>query len=153
MRPTLFEAEETRGEELRELVCGNPSIFGRLVAVSTLREISPGGLAARFAPSDIQQALGVLHRDIFVAWLNLSLKQQKADLAIYLARIGERPSALAGLLARIQSLIPLDSGDAERRLFMEDMAVAYALFCPEWSREPAMAPPPAVIERDAARAA
>jgi hypothetical protein len=143
MRPTCFEVEETRSDELRDLVCGNPSLFGRLVAVSTLRDISPEGLTARYAPSEIQQTLRELHLDIFVSWLNLSLKQQKADLAIYLARIGARPIALSGLLARIQTLVPPDADQSQRNLFLEDMAVAYALFCPEWDREPAVAAPSA----------
>jgi hypothetical protein len=137
MRLTYLEEEDTRREALEDLVCASPSIFGRLVAIATLREISPPGLAASYTPSEIKEIVNGLHRDIFTSWLNLSLKQQKADITIYLARIGVRPIALSALLARIQTLIPPDADEPQRQLFLEDMAIAYALFSPDWEREPA----------------
>ena len=143
MKPTDFETGDTRAEELHDLVCASPSIFGRLVAIATLREINPSGLAVHFAPSEVYQMLNELHRGVFISWLNLSLKQQKADLNIYLARIGAQPIALSGLLARIHTLIPPDADAPQRELFLEDMAIAYALFCPEWEREPAIQGPAA----------
>jgi len=137
MRPTDFETGISRSEELEDLVCASPSIFGRLVAIATLREINPSALTIRLAAFEIQQVLNELHRSVFISWLNLSLKQQKADLSIYLARIGAQPIALSGLLARIHSLIPPEADTPQRELFLEDMAIAYALFCPEWEKEPA----------------
>jgi len=137
MRTIEFGEDGTRTEALRDLVCVCPSIFGRLVSVATLREINPSGLVGLGSPCSLQENVAGLHQDLFSSWLNMSLKQQKADMAIYLARIGTRPIALSSLLARIQTLIPAEALDTERHLFLEDMALVYTMLCPEWEKEPA----------------
>ena len=147
MSPTYSEVEETRSEELREMLCTSPSLFGRLVAIATLRDFNPRGLEVRRSPGEFQRTVNALHRNTFISWLNLSLKQQKADLTIYLSRIGTNPRALASLLSRVESLIPPDATESERDLFVGDISIAYAMFRPEWEKEPASQGEPEIVEQ------
>jgi hypothetical protein len=65
-----------------------PSVFGRLVYLSSLRSGTSGryehhGLAMTFGEEESHLALSASHQETFAAWLSFSLEQQKADLDLY----------------------------------------------------------------------
>src|SRR5215204_3664782 len=65
-----------------------PSVFGRLIYLSSLRGLNSGvyehhGLSLVFGPRAANEALKQSHDDVFREWLNFELHQQKADLDVY----------------------------------------------------------------------
>src|SRR6266851_3629956 len=69
-----------------------PSVFGRLVYLSSLRNTVSGkyehhGLALMFGEADARRALRKSHTRAFTEWLGFNLEQQKADLDLYLSTV------------------------------------------------------------------
>src|SRR5579864_8729114 len=66
-----------------------PSVFGRLVYLSSLRNQNTGayehhGLALVFGPEESNRALKKSHSQAFAEWLSFDIEQQKADLDLYI---------------------------------------------------------------------
>jgi hypothetical protein len=106
-----------------------PSLFGRLVYLSSLRSGNTGryehhGLAAKCGDDEIShRALFQSHYETFATWLGFSLEQQKADLDLYLsALIPDRASIVDTWLrlAPYRNLVPASARDSERHLFAAD---------------------------------
>ena len=114
-------------EELRDAVLCSPSILGRLIAVAGLRDRETGQyrheLAARFGTGEVDWALRELHRQIFLGWLNFSLRQQTADLNLYLPSADADEAVLAKLYASAETWIPPACAAVERELFLSDLCV------------------------------
>ena len=106
-----------------------PSVFGRLVYVSSLRNPNNGryehhGLALIFGEEDANKALKKSHIDIFNAWLTFSLDQQKADLDVYLSGLPDKRDVVLEnwiKLAPYRNLIPGSVRGVERRLYISDL--------------------------------
>src|ERR1700719_3023497 len=69
-----------------------PSVFGRLVYLSGLRNMNSGryehhGLALVFGEDEANRALKKSHLQAFQEWLGFNLEQQKADLDLYLSSV------------------------------------------------------------------
>src|SRR4051812_3901429 len=69
-----------------------PTLFGRLVFLSTLRDTNTGvynhyGFAQRVGEETADAALRQSHWQSFSEWLSFSLEEQKADLDLYLSSI------------------------------------------------------------------
>ena len=106
-----------------------PSVFGRLVYVSSLRNPNNGhyehhGLALIFGEEDANKALKKSHLDLFAAWLTFSLDQQKADLDIYLSGLPDKREVVLEnwiKLAPYRNLIPGSVRGVERKLYINDL--------------------------------
>jgi len=127
MSEQLSELEDPYSAQLDDLVRGESSVFGRLVAICSLRDLTPSRPGSEAAPW-IQQAVRRLHQRFFALWLHLSLEEQTADLTTYLWRIGAGPEAVAELVADSMALAPEESMEAERGLFAHSLTVLYTLF-------------------------
>jgi|SRR5271165_4594894 len=106
-----------------------PSVFGRLVYVSSLRNPNNGryehhGLALIFGAEDANKALKKSHLQIFDEWLTFNLEQQTRDLEIYLDGLPD-PRALVLenwiKLSPYRNLIPASVRGVERRLYITDL--------------------------------
>jgi hypothetical protein len=105
-----------------------PSVFGRLVYLSSLRGGASGryehhGLAMTFGEEKSHEALAQSHRETFAAWLAFSLEQQKADLDLYLAALIPDRAAIVDNWLRLgpyRNVAPPSARESERQLFAAD---------------------------------
>ena len=106
-----------------------PSVFGRLVYVSSLRNPNNGryehhGLALIFGHDDANKALKKSHIQLFAEWLTFNLEQQKADLDLYLSGLPDNREIVLEnwlKLAPYRNLIPSSVRGIERRLYITDL--------------------------------
>jgi hypothetical protein len=106
-----------------------PSVFGRLVYVSSLRNPNNGryehhGLALIFGESDANKALRKSHLKLFSEWLTFNLEQQKSDLELYLSGLPDKREIVLEnwvRLAPYRNLIPSSVRGVERRLYISDL--------------------------------
>jgi hypothetical protein len=105
-----------------------PSLFGRLVYLSSLRSENTGtyehhGLAIKFGEDEAHSALLQSHNETFAGWLGCSLEQQKADLDLYLAALTSNRAAIVDTWLRLgpyRNLVPAGARESERQLFAAD---------------------------------
>jgi hypothetical protein len=106
-----------------------PSVFGRLVYISSLRNPNNGryehhGLALIFGEEDANKALRKSHLQIFAEWLTFNLEQQKVDLDVYIEGLPDDRATVVEnwiKLAPYRNLIPGLARRVERRLFIADL--------------------------------
>jgi hypothetical protein len=106
-----------------------PSVFGRLVYLTSLRDANSGryehhGLALVFGEDEANRALKKSHSQTFREWLTFNLPQQKADLDLYLSGVVEdRRTVLAHWLdlTPYRNLIPSSIRGLERRVYFSDL--------------------------------
>ncbi len=123
------------GELWRRTLSRIPTLFGRLVYLSSLRNGNSGtyehlGFAQRFTKADAARTLKLSHEASFADWLSFSIEEQKADLDRYLVELDEdRATVLANwrLVPPFANLIPASARQAERDLFLGDMLLVMAL--------------------------
>jgi len=112
-----------------------PTLFGRLVYLSSLRDSNSGsyehyGLAQVFGAREADRTLRQSHTQAFASWLNLNLEQQKSDLEDYLAGLEEDIDAILAnwiRLAPYRNLIPARAREVERQLYLTDLEVVLEL--------------------------
>jgi len=112
-----------------------PTIFGRLVYLSSLRDSNSGtyehyGLAQVFGGKEADRTLRQSHAQAFSEWLNLSLEQQKNDLEEYLSGLEEDVDAILATwirLAPYRNLVPARAREVERQLYLSDLEVVLEL--------------------------
>jgi len=112
-----------------------PTLFGRLVYLSSLRDTNSGiyehyGLAQIFGGKDADRTLRQSHAQAFSAWLNLNLEQQKSDLEEYLSGLEEDVRSILATwirLAPYRNLIPARAREVERHLYLTDLEVVLEL--------------------------
>jgi hypothetical protein len=105
-----------------------PTVFGRLVYLSSLRDPNTGryehaGLAQMFGDRDADNALRQSHSQTFSEWLCFDLEQQKADLDFYLSALLDRRKVIVDTWARLKpyrNLVPTSAGAAEIQLYLTD---------------------------------
>jgi hypothetical protein len=118
-------------EALSEALFDDPSLFGRLIAIAALRDISDGTykhrLSERFGQKEVDKVLQELHGKVFFALLNLSLRQRMADLAVYFNGEPGRDAKLTGLQEFGEQAIPASAKDNERSLFIHELGIAQSL--------------------------
>ena len=106
-----------------------PSVFGRLVYLSSLRNVNNGryehhGLTLLFGEDEANRALRKSHASVFVEWLTFNLEQQKADLELYFSGLNEDVRTVLETWAKLapyRNLIPSAVRGGERRLFVGDL--------------------------------
>ena len=114
----------------------SPSTFGRLVLLADLRDHDTDPLAVElYGKAQIDAALERKHREIFFAWLCLSLAVQMEEVAHYLAdQAGIRDETIAQLVHRwtqeklYEMLRPTVASEPERELFSSDLRAILHLF-------------------------
>ena len=125
-----------------------PTLFGRLVYLSSLRNQTSGlyehhGLSQMFGEEQAGETLRRSHTQVFQDWLCLNLEQQKADLQEYLAELPGSPAAALDAwlrLAPYRNLAPASAQDVEKQLYLSDLEMLLALIkreCGAVSPDPA----------------
>jgi hypothetical protein len=124
-----------------------PSTYGRLVYLSSLRDLNSGGtyehngLSLMFGDAEAVAAIVRSHEEAFAEWLNFPLEQQKADLDLYVASLSSNRSAVVEAWLRVaphRNLVPSSARGSERALFSNDFNLVlealrreYALAAPD----------------------
>jgi hypothetical protein len=106
-----------------------PSVFGRLVYLSGLRNPNSGrydhhGLALVFGADDSNRALKKSHTQVFAEWLSFNLEQQMADLNLYLSDLPEDKKTVLQAwtkLAPYKNLLPSNAKPVEKRLYLSEL--------------------------------
>ncbi|HTR36051.1 MAG TPA: hypothetical protein VMH80_09130 [Bryobacteraceae bacterium] len=112
-----------------------PSVFGRLVYLSSLRNPNNGryehyGLALVFGEDEANRALRKSHRQTFSEWLAFNLEEQKADLDLYISGLEEKKRTVVETwmkLAPYRNLIPASVKGVERKLYITDLTALLEL--------------------------
>jgi hypothetical protein len=119
------------GELWRHTVARIPTLYGRLVYLSSLRNQHTGnyehhGLSQMCGQEEAAQALSQSHAQVFQDWLCLNLEQQKADLDEYLEELpGDTAAVLDTWVSAMpyRTLVPPAAHDVERQLYLTDFAM------------------------------
>ena len=117
-----------------------PSVFGRLVYLSSLRNVNTDkyehhGFALLFGEKQADRTLRQSHVQAFSEWLNFDLEEQKADLDLYLSSLGGDKRAIVEAwlrLAPYRHLIPSSARHAERELYLSDFKLLLELLKNEY---------------------
>jgi hypothetical protein len=105
----------------RNLLRQIPTVFGRLVFLSSLRDPETGryvhaGLSRMLGTEEAERTLCRSHHQVFSQWIASSLEEQKNDLDEYL-----RSEKDADLFHRYRDLPPASARDVERQLYLTDL--------------------------------
>ena len=122
-RIRLHEVDEPEG-----------SLFGRMLEYATLRR-DVGNPCAPEVQAERQAELLRLHRQAFIDWLALPLREQRNDLLLYFACIPDRRILLADLIEFGTAAIPPERRDVESQFFILDLATVQSLLMTETSYE------------------
>jgi hypothetical protein len=137
--PDGRSSREPAGDLWRHTLARIPTLFGRVLYISSLRNPASGayehpGLTQMVGEEEAVETLRRSHARIFQDWLCLSLEQQKADLQEYLADTPNPAAMLADWTASSagQSWAPPTAQDAERLLFVGDLEILLAMLRREY---------------------
>lgn len=117
-----------------------PSMFGRLVYLSALRNANTGryehhGLAAHYGDEESDRVLRESHLKSFLDWISYPIEEQKADLDLYFSSLdGPRRSVIEtwSRMPPYRSFVPASARDVERHLFLADLDVLLELLRNEY---------------------
>ncbi|HTT60281.1 MAG TPA: hypothetical protein VMG35_00520 [Bryobacteraceae bacterium] len=144
MNPGQFGPEnrsrrEPAGDLWRHTLARIPTLFGRMLYLSSLRNKSDGayqhpGLAQMVGDEEAGQTLLRSHTRVFQDWLCLNLEQQKADLEEYLAETANPAATLADwtATAEYKGWAPSTAQEVECRLFVGDLETLFAVLKREY---------------------
>jgi hypothetical protein len=107
-----------------------PSLFGRLITISSLRENTHrhgNALMKCFGEGAFDSLLQHLHLRVFTAWIGLSLRRQKADIEVFLDSVADKDDAVGRLQQTAKWIIPSMAQETEQNLLLQDLAVIHAL--------------------------
>jgi hypothetical protein len=113
-----------------------PSVFGRMVYVSSLRNPNNGryehhGLALIYGEEDANKALRKSHLRIFNEWLTFNLQQQRQDLIEYVLDLPDDRATVIETwikLSPYRNMVPGSVRGVERKLFIKDLTLLLELF-------------------------
>ncbi len=105
------------------------TLFGKIVYLSGLRDANSGayqhfGLAQRYSTGEADRILRESHERVFSEWLNSPLEQQRDDLEEYLGSLEDDRETILRTwltLAPYSNLIPINTREAERLLYISDL--------------------------------
>jgi hypothetical protein len=124
----------------RNTLSGIPSVFGRLVYLSAMRDPNTGrywhsGLEQVFGEKESDRALRQSHTEAFSEWLCYDLEQQKADLELYLSGLPEKRSRIVETWARLKpyrNLVPTSAVTTQVELYLVDLETLLQLLKNEY---------------------
>jgi hypothetical protein len=98
-----------------------PTVFGRLVYMSSLRDAATGhysqdALVRILGAEDADRTLCHHHHQIFSQWLSFSLLEQKDDVGCYLSSVRGPRSVI-----QYRHLVPRTAREVERQLYLTDL--------------------------------
>ena len=112
---------------MRHTLSQIPTVFGRLVYLSKLRNAGTGayehhGLALVYGDEEADVALRCCHQEAFEKWLTLGMEQHKKDMEVYLDALGQNRASLLLTWMRLkpyEHLMPAAAREStERALFL-----------------------------------
>jgi hypothetical protein len=117
-----------------------PSVFGRLVYLSALRNTNSGryehhGLALIYGEAEADRALRRTHIQTFSEWLCFNLEQQKSDLDLYLsALLDDRANVIDTWLhlEPFRTNVPGSATRTETELYAGDFRILLELLRSEY---------------------
>ena len=117
-----------------------PSVFGRLVYLSSLRDANTDsyehhGFAAAYGEDVSNETLRDSHGGAFAEWLCFTLEQQKADLDLYLSALATDKRTIVEAWLRLhpyRHLIPGSARATERELYLGDFETLLTLLKNEY---------------------
>lgn len=117
-----------------------PSVFGRLVYLSSLRDTNDDsyehhGFALMFGEELSSATLRQSHHGTFTEWLGFGLEEQKADLDLYLSSLDTDKVTVIETWLRLtpyRHLVPADAKKAERELYVADLETLLKLLRNEY---------------------
>ena len=112
-----------------------PTVFGRLVYLSSLRNQNTGlyehhGLIQIFGDEEADRTLRQSHAQVFAEWLCFGLEEQKGDLEEYLSSLeGTKERVLSTWirLSPYRNLLPSEAREVERHLYVSDLETVLEL--------------------------
>jgi hypothetical protein len=112
-----------------------PSVFGRLVYLSSLRNSNSNtyehhGFAQMFGAEVSDATLRESHAQAFQEWIGFRLEEQKADLDLYISTLGQDKRNLVESWLRLtpyRHLLPGVIRKAERELYLSDFGALLTL--------------------------
>jgi hypothetical protein len=126
---TVSTANEAR-EAITDEISRHPSVLARLVALASFWDEKAGTyrhkLAAHYGADEIDRILRRMHQEVFVTWLALPLRQQEADVTIYLSALGIK-SEWFDFRKMGKSCLPQSATLPERDLFLLDLDLIQGL--------------------------
>jgi hypothetical protein len=141
--PDPGAGREPASDLWRHTLARIPTLFGRLIYLSSLRSQNDGayvhrGLAQMVGDEQAGDTLRRSHARVFQDWLCLNLEQQKGDLQEYLAEVPNPAEVLAGWVcsASYRDLAPASAQDPERQLFTVDLEKLLAVLRQEYGAGP-----------------
>jgi hypothetical protein len=131
--------DEPAGDLWRHTLARIPTVFGRVLYLSSLRNEASGqyehpALSQMVGEDEAGETLRRSHARVFQDWLCLNLEQQKADLEEYLAETSNPAATLSDWTAsaRYQNWVPAAAQEAERLLFVSDLRLVLDLLKGEY---------------------
>jgi len=127
--------ESPAAELWRRTLSQIPCLFGRLVYLASLREANSGlyqhfGFAQRFSEREADRTLRRSHENVFADWLCFSLEEQSADLECYLSGLDQDSKVVLAnwkVLSPFANFVPVSAREAQRSLFLSDLAIVVDL--------------------------
>lgn len=125
----------------RNLLSSIPTLYGRLVFLSGLRDPNSGRYehfetSSNFGDEAADAILESAHIHTYRDWLSMSLEQQQADLVLYLVSVGlGRRHVLQTWMVTspFRALIPLHTQPVEQEVFLSDMQALLGLLMNEYA--------------------
>jgi len=110
---------------LRRFLDTVSSGFERLILVAYLRDSNGdrrlNKLTREYSYAEVIASPRQIHMEVFVAWLNMPLSEQRADIRAYLADPDDRTRMLASLAETGCAAIPPEAKPHEAQLFNQDL--------------------------------
>lgn len=136
-------SRDAKSDLWRNTLAQIPSVFGRLVYLSSLRDSNTGrylhhGLALVFGEDEARKALRKSHEQAFAEWLSFNLEQQQADLRLYLSDVSEDKRTVLETWQKLEpykNLLPKSAKSVERQLYLGDLTILLALLKTEFGVE------------------
>lgn len=133
--PTTVLDRGTASDLWRHTLSQIPSVFGRLVYLSSLRNSNTGsyehhGFAQMYGDEQSDRTLRQSHSEAFSKWLCFDLEQQKADLDLYLSSLGANMRTIIEAWLRLspyRHLVPASARPPDRQLYLSDMEILLTL--------------------------